>query len=317
MPLDIAISTDTNDYIDPDRAYDLYWAGIIKSKKNFQCPGTNCCAQVTCANLDKDLQSMKVVPHFKVYGSHSSKCEIFNNIPLNIAHKNSAPIKEERRAIDESVVDLFLLERPASYYDEKTSTPAPNEKQIERPKLSRKNRETTLRENGSIGTIYSVRSVVSRYIRYKKDGSAENRRINILGKDVHYNRVFKCIWEQDLDDLPKYPIIYYGWAFVNRLPSGLGYQIKFKKNFKKGNEEYTPTIMIADRLIDSYKIKKLVTTRLDRIKKQAKPEGFVFVYGKPKTNTAKSGNKYANFEVTNLDMIDINYDCPLPKEYNK
>ncbi len=75
--------------------------------------------------------------------------------------------------------------------------------------------------------------------------------------------------------------------------------------------------MIADRLIESYKIKKLVATRLEKINAQEKPTAFVFVYAKPEENVSRTGNKCADFSITNLYVIDINYDCPLPKEYNK
>lgn len=317
MAIDVAFSIEANDYIDPDRAYDLYWSGIITDKKKFVCPGSKCTAQVTCANLDEDLQNMKVVPHYRIYGSHSAKCEIFNNKPLNLQYEDGVSVKEEKRTVDESITDIFLLDRPASYYDEVRSASQSHNKGFKKPEFVRRSKDTRLRETGSIGNIYSVRSVVGRYIRYKHDGSVDQRRVNILGKDVYYRSIFKCIWEQDLNALPSYPVIYYGWAFVNRLPSNSGYQIKFKKKFKKEGSEYTSTIMIADRLIESYKIKKLVATRLEKINTQEKPTAFVFVYGKPEENKSKVGNKYANFSITNLDMIDINYDCPLPTEYNK
>lgn len=317
MSLDIAYSIEADDYLDPDRAYDLYWSGLITDKKKFLCPGTDCSAQVTCANLDEDVQDMKVVPHFRVYGSHSESCEIFNNVPLDLRYEDGVSVKEERRSVDESVVDVFLLERPASYYDEPKVNIFPNQKQVKKSQFIKRPKDTILRENGSVGNIYSVRSVVSRYIRYKKDGSLDHRRVNIQGRDVHYKSIFKCIWEQDLETLPDYPVIYYGWAFINRLPSGYGYQIKFKKNFKKAEEDFITTVMIGDRLIDSYKIKKLVTTRLEKIIQKEKPTAFVFIYGKPEENMSKKGVKYANFSITNLDMIDINYDCPLPTEYNK
>ncbi|MFQ6372970.1 hypothetical protein [Shewanella sp. YIC-542] len=317
MSLDIAYSIEVDDYLDPDRAYDFYWSGLIKDKKKFLCPGTDCTAQVTCANLDEDVQDMKVVPHFRIYGSHSKSCEIFNDIPLDLRYEDGVSVKEERRSVDESVVDVFLLERPSSYYDEPKINRFPNQKPVKKSQFIKRPIDSILRENGSVGNIYSVRSVVSRYIRYKKDGSLDHRRVNIQGRDVHYRSIFKCIWEQDLDTLPDYPVIYYGWAFVNRLPSDYGYQIKFKKHFTKSEEGYITTVMIGDRLIDSYKVKKLVTTRLERIIKKEKSTAFVFIYGKPEENVSQKGVKYANFSITNLDMIDINYDCPLPKEYNK
>lgn len=310
----MAYSIDTDEYIDPDRAYDLYWSGVITDKHNFLCPGANCDAQVTCANLTEDLQNMKVVPHYRVYGKHSGECEVFIQKPLSINYEAGSDKSEECLTLDQSIADTFLLQRPSSYYEERV--PSTNEKAPPQNVLIAKMKaDARLREIGSVGKIYSVRSVVSRYIRYKNDGSLSHRRVNILGKDVTYRGIFKCIWEQDLDMLPDYPVIYYGWAYINRLKSGYGYQIKFKKQFVKGGEGLTTTIMIADRLISGYKIKKLVSTRLEKIISTAGSTAFVFIYSKPVVNES-NGKQYANFEITNLDMIDINYDCPLPKEYN-
>lgn len=317
MSLDVAYSIEAQDYLDPDRAYDLYWSGTITDKKKFICPGSSCMAQVTCANLDEDLQDMKVVPHYRIYGTHSKDCEINNNIPLNLYYEDGTPVKEERLSVDQSIVDVFELDRPDSYYDEPRESDSPKALGSNKPKYVKKTKDTKLRENGSIGTVYSVRSVVSRYIRYRKDGSIKFRRLNISGKDVYYSSMFKCIWEQDLDDLPDFPVIYYGWAFVNRLPSDRGYQIKFKKTLKQGEDELKTTAMIADGTIEGYRIKKLMATRLEKIHQKEKPTAFVFLYAQPEINTSKARIKYANFNLKNLDMIDINYDCPLPTEYNK
>src|SRR5690625_333074 len=68
--------------------YTTLFRSLITDKKKFLCPGTDCFAQVTCANLDEDVQDMKVVPHFRVYGSHSEFCEIFNNVPLDLRYED-------------------------------------------------------------------------------------------------------------------------------------------------------------------------------------------------------------------------------------
>lgn len=316
MGLDVAYSIEADDYIDPDRAYDLYWSGVITDQHKFLCPGTNCTAQVTCANLSVELQNMRVVPHYRVYGkNHSAECEVFNMKPLGLNYENSEKSKE-RVTVDQSIVDQFILQRPSTYYDERIPPKESGKARQKTLTIDKRKAEARLREIGNVSKIYSVRSVVSRFIRYKKDGSLEQRRINIQGKDVPYRSVFKCVWEQDLSALPEHPIIYYGWAYVNRLKSNHGYQIKFKKQLQLGNEHLTTTVMIADSLIDGYKIKKLVSTRLEKIVKEENPTAFVFIYSRPVKKS--SGEKiYANFGITNLDMIDINYECPLPSSYDK
>ncbi|AXA99973.1 MULTISPECIES: hypothetical protein [Aeromonas] len=314
MSLDVAYSIEVDDYVDPDKAYDLYWAGLIADKQAFLCPGTDCTAQVTCCNIDKDTQNMRVIPHFRIYGkNHAKTCEVARGIDYTINYTLLKSKDKEKASIDSSIVDEFIINRPSSYYDERL--PGSPEAKNAKKQLMYKggSLEERLREIGHSSKIYSVRSVVSRRIRYEKDGSLHSRRVNVLGKDVAYKSIMKCIWEQDLEKLPEYPVIYYGWAYIDRLSSNQGYRIKFKKKLKFGQKMLDATIIIFDSLIDSYKIKKLVSTRLTKIVSGSK-QAFVFVYGKPEINQSKQTDKvYANFKITNLDMIDVNHESPFPK----
>lgn len=314
MSLDVAYSIEVDDYVDPDKAYDLYWAGLIADKQAFLCPGTDCTAQVTCCNIDKDAQSMRVVPHFRIYGkNHAETCEVARGVDYAINYVLRKNKNKEKESIDKSIVDEFILKRPDSYYDERLPGSPETKKAKKQLMYKGGSLEERLREIGCSSKIYSVRSVVSRYIRYEKDGSLRSRRVNVLGKDATYTSIMKCVWEQDLEKLPEYPVIYYGWAHVDRLSSDQGYRIKFKKQLKFGEKTLDATIMIFDNLIDSYKIKKLVSTRLAKIVSGSK-KAFVFVYGKPEANQSKkTGKEYANFKITNLDMIDVNHDSPFPK----
>ncbi|MFM4726691.1 hypothetical protein ACEUDQ_06550 [Aeromonas caviae] len=314
MSLDVAYSIEVDDYVDPDKAYDLYWAGLIADKQAFLCPGTDCTAQVTCCNIDKNTQNMRVIPHFRIYGkNHAKTCEVARGIDYAINYTLLKSKDKEKASIDRSIVDEFIINRPSSYYDERL--PGSPEAKNAKKQLMYKggSLEERLREIGHSSKIYSVRSVVSRRIRYEKDGSLHSRRVNVLGKDVAYKSIMKCIWEQDLEKLPEYPVIYYGWAYIDRLSSNQGYRIKFKKKLKFGQKMLDATIIIFDSLIDSYKIKKLVSTRLTKIVSGSK-QAFVFVYGKPEINQSKQTDKvYANFKITNLDMIDVNHESPFPK----
>ncbi len=316
MALDVAFSIEAGDFVDPDRAYDLFWAGVITNKRAFVCPGADCAAQVTCANLDKDVQSMRVVPHFKVYGEHSEACGISNGKAIDLEVEPSGPDGQERKTVDESIVDVFKLDRPDSYYDEPTQDPSADVHLAKQRARNTRPYTTKLGESGIVGPIYSVRSVVSRYIRYRSDNTLEFRRLNIAGQDVAYDSIFKCIWEQDLTDLPDHPVIYYGWAYIDRTRKNDAYRIKFKKCLMRGTESLTTSSFVSDALIERYKLKNLMATRLSKISQQPKPTAFVFLYAQPTVRTSQ-GTSYANFELKNLDMVDVNYDCPLPSKYDK
>lgn len=316
MSLDVAYSIEANDFVDPDRAYDLFWSGVITNKRAFVCPGAECSAQVTCANLDKDVQNMRVVPHFKVYGAHGAACGIANGEPVDLELEPAETDGQERKTVDQSIVDVFKLERPDSYYDEHSVEPGADIQVAKKRAKSTRPYTPRLGESGLVGPIYSVRSVVSRYIRYRFDKTLEFRRLNIAGQDVPYASIFKCIWEQDLDDLPDHPVIYYGWAFVDRTKDENAYRIRFKKNFMRGNESLVTSSFVSDAFIESYKLKNLMAVRLSKIAQKPKPTAFVFLYGQPSMRTS-NGKSYANFDLKNLDMIDVNYDCPLPPKYDK
>ena len=72
--------------------------------------------------------------------------------------------------------------------------------------------------------------------------------------------------------------------------------------------------MINDSLIESYKIKKLVSTRLANIINSSMQVAFVSIYGLPSIKEGKLGRKYINFTMSNLDMIDISYNDPFTSD---
>ncbi|MBF4338736.1 hypothetical protein, partial [Vibrio anguillarum] len=244
-------------------------------------------------------------PHFRVFGSHTKGCEVSRNVPLKLEYAEPTTQTATHKTLDTSIVDTFLEKRPESYYDHyKTNSRAKNAK-VRMVNILKSKAERQLKEIGVTSSIYSVRTVVSRYARYKKDGTLELRRLNIAGKDKPYTSLFSKIENQIVSDLPQMPSIYHGWAFINRLPSGHGYQIKFKKKLKGNSrtKEFTTTVMIGDRLIEHYKMKKLVAKRIEKLYKSPNPTAYVFIYGTPRVN--ERNDRYANIDITNLDMIDI------------
>ncbi|MDR0219546.1 MAG: hypothetical protein LBI71_11885 [Enterobacteriaceae bacterium] len=313
MALDVAFAIEIDDFVDPDRAYELFWSGIITDKKAFICPGENCSAQVTCANLDEESQNMKVVPHFRIYGEHHPDCELILKVPFKIDKIIELTKKQEKISINQSMVDSFTLIRPNSYYDSNKISNDRHTKIVDKKKYHLQILSENIKQTGSIGRIYSVRSMVSRYLRYHNDGSLNLRKINVKGKDFSYKDFFKSIHNQNIEYLFEHPIIYHGWAYIDKYKTS--YRIKFKKCFIVNNQETPVTFFVTDELINSYPIKKLIIKRMQKISKQPKPTAFVFIYAKPKlVKSKKNGKEYINFNVNNLDFIDINVDAPLPNK---
>ncbi|REF26909.1 hypothetical protein BDD26_1617 [Xenorhabdus cabanillasii] len=209
-----------------------------------------------------------------------------------------------------SIVDLFLLSRPPSYYESQRSDKNKALTSIEKNKNIIKNISYYLKKIGETSKVYSVRSIVSRYLRYHRDGTLNNRKINVSGKDISYRSFFIKIREQAITNLPEDPAIYYGWAYIDKYDKG--YRVKFKKTFTYKNEKIKISFFIRDNLIEKYEIKRLITKRIKKISSLSKPTAFVFIYGKPKIKTIKEKNKkFINFEMNNLDYMDIDANHPL------
>lgn len=113
--------------------------------------------------------------------------------------------------------------------------------------------------------------MASRYIRYRSD---------IAGQDVAYDSIFKCIREQDLNDLPYHPVIYHGWAYIDRTRKNDAYRIKFKKCLMRRAESLMTSSFVSDKLVERYKLKALMATRLLKISRIPSRPRSCFVYDK-------------------------------------
>ena len=166
--LEEAYSNEYEEIIDAELAYDLFWANVISNKSDFQCPSEFCSAKVTCINLDVEKQSMQQSPHFRGY-NHSNECDM----SLGEKVKVSAGDKYEPSASNvkksDNVSDIFRLNRPDGQFAKKKKSGKNKTKKqaidVRRAKVQGDNKI----ETGS--DYYSVRSLVSKFIRYRKENS--------------------------------------------------------------------------------------------------------------------------------------------------
>ncbi|NOR45297.1 MAG: hypothetical protein GQ534_06885 [Candidatus Delongbacteria bacterium] len=288
--MEFAYSNDLDDFIDPDMAYDYFWSDLITSKSAFKCPNENCNADITCANIEKVKQDMKQVPHFRGY-HHIEGCQ------YDSKNKNSSTDSDEIYAnakIGISSCDKFLLNRPEA----KDST-------LESGTTSGYSRnEDSKKYTG--GRYYSIRSLVSKWVQFRKNDLLDKALLKIEGKDITYKELFKGVFHQELDELPDQNRIYWGTAFIDRIESIPGYKIKFCSQFDYYEESINPSFIISDSDIEDYKVKKLLKLRLKTINELKTPIGLVFIYGIPYQKESK-GNLYINFSLRNLDYLEIRY----------
>lgn len=295
--MDIAYSIDFRDIIDPEKAYELFWKGIILNKQNFEWPDDNCSAQVTCANIEKLEHKMKQGVHYRVMGVHSEKCNYeTENISLN---SNSSIAQSKENPYKNSVSDNFHLNRPKDYYDKKESDQSENSfsKQKHKQKInsSQKNKIVTSRN------YYSIRPMVTKYLNNKNHNTCF---IVIKGKSINYETFFSNISKTTFNEISEYPQIYFGEAYINTLKNK-NIQIRFKNGFRQNDEDnYTTSIFINSETIEEEK-NLYWKKRILKVADSKKSESMVFIYGKPKKN-----GEYINFNIKNLDFLETRNNLP-------
>jgi hypothetical protein len=305
MKIDQAYSLDAKEVIDPELAYDYFWAGIIKNKRNFVCPANNCSVPITCANLDKLRDDMKVDPYFvtKRDNEHDGECDLVREIMekeinLEIVSGN----KKDRARKSENLPDIFGLSRPKSHFEKKISSPTVTPTDVSEGKTNG-NKKYSSTQNPQSTTHYSVRAFVSKFLRYKSSGVFMERYVNIKGYDVSYGSMFVNIAGQDISTISKYPRIYYGKAFIN-IRKGKDYSVCFQESLSHEDELTRPTTYISEAQLEEAFTKKLTAEKFSEYSKKKYPCIWGFVYGIPRIRVVEN-KKYININISNLDYFDM------------
>ncbi|WCN13245.1 hypothetical protein GV054_09630 [Marinomonas mediterranea] len=298
--LEEAYSNEYQDIIDPELAYDLYWAGVITDKSAFECPSDKCNAKVTCINLDQEKQDMHQSPHFRGY-NHSDDCDATFGQDRVAGVESPTASAQSKFVKNDSISDVFHLKRPKNQFAKKDLKGVDLTKK--KKKSNRRERSVTGEEFYGGSEYYSVRSLVSKFIRYKKDGSLSEHKINISGKDVSYKSQFKGVYQQPIVALPDENLIYWGVAFIDYVEKKKYYKVTFGETLEYEGSGIRPSFFISETMISEYPVKNLVVKRLEKISKENDKRAFVFIYSKPHP----SGDSYINFELESLDYLEIRY----------
>lgn len=303
MKIEQAYSLDSDETVDAELAYDYYWAGIIKNKKNFECPAENCTVPITCANLDKIRQDMKVDPYFKAVGEHESDCELVSGILKN---NESSDLVEgagnsKAKKLD-YLPDIFGFSRPASHFEKKQKPPKGIS--VVSSEESKRKRKAETNSSGRQSSIhYSLRAFVSKFLRYQSESVLGQRYINIKGYDVSYKEMFVNVSGQNLNDISKYPRIYFGKAFIDKRKAS-DYSANFGESLSCDKKLLRPSTYISESLINDGFTKKLSQEKFEALSNKNYPTCWVFVYGIPKVKIVNS-KSYININISNLDYLDL------------
>lgn len=298
--LEEAYSIEYGGIVDPELAYDLYWAGLITDKSAFTCPSDLCNAKVTCVNIDKEKQDMYQSPHFRSY-NHSEKCDALSGDNRDMyrdvnGHDTTNPAKSD------DIPDIFYHVRPKNQFTKKVDSAS----KIIAPKKS-VNRNQKSGEDGKLigaSKYYSVRSLVSKYIRYRKEGLLLDRKVDISGVERSYKSLFKGVYRQPIDRLANQKFIYWGIAYIDHYPRKKQYCIRFCETLKWYDQEIRPSFWVTQGMIDSYPVRNLIIKRLEGVSDLEDGRFFVFIYSSP-YGVERNGVRYINFGMDSLDYLEI------------
>ncbi len=298
--MDYAYSLEFKEVIDAEKAYDLYQSKIIKNKRAFECPSENCTAQTTCVNIDRPIQETKKTVHFRAYGEHIDNC------PFNIKRTSNTVKMNDSNVENNKISNVHILtERPDDYYIIKQPT-IPNVDGDQLKNDRKKDFQRNFNTN-SPKKHYWIAPLVTTYINLK-----ENRTIlekTFLKKNeikIPFTTFFVEINDQNIDNISKYPRIYYGKAFFNKKNSN-EIEIKFSSSFCIDKEFKKPALKLDLNSISTYKNYNYWKKRLDEAIESNRPYMF-FVYGVPsiiKWNKENKVIKYIRFKTSKLDYMDL------------
>lgn len=286
--LPFAYSVEYGDIIPPDDAYDLYWEGKLTDQHAFKCPGLNCKADVTLANMYKEEQELLQTPHYRCK-EHESGCEYL--VTLFNSEKKATSGSSEKGDMN----DVFLTTRPINKTDH---TSQPIERIID---TNESGNDEKYRKYTAKPKFYTIRPIVERYFIHRENGDAGNYEIRVDGKSFTYQTLFKGIMNQDIEEYRNRYCIYWGKAYINRLRNNTGYRVVFTNIMKIDNIEIRPSIIITDEIFDKYPYKRRLQKYINLRNAKKNEQYLCFVYSAP----TSSQKKYINFNLSSLDFIDF------------
>ncbi|WP_324172031.1 hypothetical protein [Sulfurimonas sp.] len=303
MKIEQAYCTDINEIVNTEDAYDFYWAGIIKDKKNFECPSSNCEASITCANIYKLRQDMKVDPYFKVTSKHNPECDLLKEINIKKYQiENIEEIKKPRNKKDEELADIFIFSRPKNHIEKKEISPTQNNQFsiVEKRKVKTSKSNTI---NSQASQFYTIRSFVSKYDKYKKQNLLDKRFINIKNNKIPYSEMFVEISNQNIESLSKYPRIYFAKVFINKFKNE-DYNANFTSTFILKDKKIRPKVYLSQKLINNSFTNDLMKNKIEDLSTKNYPEVWAFIYATPQVKIIDE-KEYINFNIFNLDYLDF------------
>ena len=298
VTITLAKSLETGQIITTAEADHQRELGNIKSKYLFECIDENCDAQITCANLLKEVKKRKKDPYFIYVGDHSDECKEREKIEILERKQQEEHDSKPRKYISEKIA-LFNFDKPSNKKVETTSVGSNT------PTSTITNQPNTP-ENGSQASKRPSKKALSSWVKLFKDKDSD---ISVIYNDeeIHIRDLFINIDEvTDIADLDDEPRIYYGTVWVN--PKDQGFQLSFKNKVQLGELTKQPSLMLFSSKIkneaENGRFSEKTLNQLAEMKtKNNRPKPItVYIFSQLPPQLSKNGS-FINFYAKELTYI--------------
>lgn len=272
--------------------------GNIKSKYLFECIDDHCEAQITCANLLKEVKKRKKDPYFIYVGDHSDQCKERKKIEILERKQQEEHDSKPRKYISEKIA-LFNFDKPSNKKVETTSVGSSTP-------TSNTTNQPIAPENGSQESTRPSKKALSSWVKLFKNKDSD---ISVIYNDeeIHIRDLFINIDEvTDIADLDDEPRIYYGTVWVN--PKDQGFQLSFKNKVQLGELTKQPSLMLFSSKIkneaENGRFSEKTLNQLAEMKtKNNRPKPItVYIFSQLPPQLSKNGN-FINFYAKELTYI--------------
>ncbi|EMX3969085.1 hypothetical protein J671_1538 [Acinetobacter sp. 1130196] len=297
VTITLAKSLETGQIITTAEADHQRELGNIKSKYLFECIDENCDAQITCANLLKEVSKRKKEPYYIYVGDHTPACKEKDKIEKIERELQERQESKPRRYISDKFAFLNL-DKPST---KKTETATQGASALTDPTT---NSSGTTNGQSQFGVRPSKKALSSWVKLFNDDAD-----ISVIYNDeeIHIRDLFVNMDEvTNIEDLEEEPKIYYGTAWINPKPNGI--QFTFSKKVQLDELNQNPSLMlytnkIANEAENGRFSEKTLKQLAARRTKNNKPQPItVYIFSQLPPQLSKNG-KFINFYAKELTYI--------------
>ena len=297
VTITLAKSLETGQIITTAEADHQRELGNIKSKYLFECIDENCDAQITCANLLKEVSKRKKEPYYIYVGDHSAACKEKDKIEKIERELQERQESKPRRYISDKFAFLNL-DKPST---KKTETATQGASALTDPTTN----SSRITNGQSQFGVRPSKKALSSWVKLFNDDAD----ISVIYNDeeIHIRDLFVNMDEvTNIEDLEEEPKIYYGTAWIN--PKSNGVQFTFSKKVQLDELNQNPSLMLyTNKIVNEAENGRFSEKTLKQLSarrtKNNKPQPItVYIFSQLPPQLSKNG-KFINFYAKELTYI--------------